>query len=58
MAINDNGSYATRLALAGDMARGGDRIAGKRLVIYQFAARELAHGDWRTGIFQQRSEIR
>lgn len=52
LAINDNASHATRLALAGDIARGGNRIAGKRLVIYQFAARELSHGDWRTGIVE------
>jgi len=50
LAINDNASHATRLALAGDIARGGNRIAGKRVVIYQFAERELAQGDWRTGI--------
>jgi hypothetical protein len=24
-----------------------DRLAGKRLVIYQFATRELAIGDWK-----------
>ena len=29
--------------LAGDPAR----LTGKRVVIYQFAARELAFGDWR-----------
>ena len=50
LAINDNASHATRFALAGDIARGGNRIAGKRVVIYQFATRELAHGDWRTGL--------
>jgi alginate O-acetyltransferase complex protein AlgJ len=44
---NDNGSYATREFLAGEMARGRDRLAGKRLVIYQFAIRELAVGDWK-----------
>lgn len=51
LAINDNASHATRLALAGDIARRGNRLVGKRVVVYQFAARELAHGDWRTGIF-------
>jgi alginate O-acetyltransferase complex protein AlgJ len=44
---NDNGSYATREFLAGEMARGRDRLAGKRLVIYQFAIRELAVGNWK-----------
>jgi hypothetical protein len=44
---NDNGSYATREFLAGEMARGRDRLEGKRLVIYQFAIRELAVGNWK-----------
>jgi alginate O-acetyltransferase complex protein AlgJ len=44
---NDNGAYATRAELARELARGRDRLAGKRLVIWQFAARELSHGDWR-----------
>ena len=44
---NDNGSFATREFLAGEMARGRDRLAGKRLVIYQFAIRELAVGNWK-----------
>jgi hypothetical protein len=44
---NDNGSYATREFLAGEMAKGRDRLAGKRLVIYQFAIRELAVGNWK-----------
>jgi len=26
---------------------GDDRLVGKRVVIYEFAARELAFGDWR-----------
>ncbi len=29
------------------MAKGRDRLAGKRLVIYQFAIRELAVGNWK-----------
>jgi len=45
--INDNGAHATRGALARDLARGIDRLAGKRLVIWEFAARELAVGDWK-----------
>jgi alginate O-acetyltransferase complex protein AlgJ len=41
---NDQGAYATRELLR----RGGEaRLAGKRVVIYQFAARELMFGDWR-----------
>jgi alginate O-acetyltransferase complex protein AlgJ len=33
--------------LAKDLARGRDRLAGKKLVIWQFAARELSFGDWK-----------
>jgi alginate O-acetyltransferase complex protein AlgJ len=44
---NDNASYATREFLAAEMAKGRDRLAGKRLVIYQFAVRELAVGNWK-----------
>ncbi len=44
---NDNGSYATRAILARELARGRDRLAGKRVVVYQFACRELAEGDWK-----------
>ncbi len=29
------------------MARGRDRLAGKKLVIWEFAARELAFGNWK-----------
>ncbi|MFH1080938.1 MAG: hypothetical protein V1766_11900 [Pseudomonadota bacterium] len=44
---NDNGAFATREILAGELARGRDRLSGKRLVIYQFAVRELAVGNWK-----------
>lgn len=44
---NDAGSYATRDMLAGELRRGRDRLAGKKVVIWQFANRELAQGDWR-----------
>ena len=44
---NDSGSFATREILAGELAKGRDRLAGKRLVIYQFAIRELAVGNWK-----------
>ena len=48
--INDAGAHATRRQLARDLARGRDRLAGKRLVILEFASRELAVGDWKTDI--------
>ena len=44
---NANGAFASREALARELTRGRDRLAGKRVVIYQFATRELTHGDWR-----------
>jgi alginate O-acetyltransferase complex protein AlgJ len=44
---NDDGAFATRAILQREIAAGVDRLAGKRLVIWQFAARELAFGDWR-----------
>ena len=47
IAINAGGAHAARQALVADMIRGNDRLAGKQLVIWQFAARELSHGDWK-----------
>jgi len=44
---NDDGAYATREMLSRELARGEDRLAGKKVVIWQFAARELAVGDWK-----------
>jgi len=43
---NDAGAHATREILAAELRRGSDRLAGKKVVIWQFAARELAVGDW------------
>jgi alginate O-acetyltransferase complex protein AlgJ len=44
---NDAGSFATREMLAKELQRGNDRLAGKKLVIWEFASRELAFGDWK-----------
>ena len=44
---NDAGAFATRQLLAGDLKRGRDRLAGKKFVIWEFAIRELANGDWK-----------
>lgn len=44
---NDGGAHATREILARDLAAGRDRLAGKRVVLWQFAARELTAGDWK-----------
>lgn len=40
---NDDGAFATRAML---QRAGADRLAGKRVVVWQFATRELAFGDW------------
>jgi hypothetical protein len=44
IARNDDGAFATREALR---RHEGDPLQGKRLVVWQFAARELTRGDWR-----------
>ena len=44
---NDAGSFATREMLARELRRGMDRLEGKKLVIWEFASRELACGDWK-----------
>lgn len=44
---NDSGAFATRDMLGRELIRGHDRLAGKQVVVWQFAARELALGDWR-----------
>jgi len=47
IAQNDDGAFATREALLRETADGGDRLDGKRVLVWQFAARELSFGDWR-----------
>ena len=44
---NDSGAWATRVLLEERMRRGDDILDGKKIVIWEFAARELAFGDWR-----------
>jgi hypothetical protein len=44
---NSDGAFATREILSRELARGKDRLAGKKVVIWEFAARELAFGDWK-----------
>lgn len=44
---NDSGAFVTREMLGLELARGRDRLAGKKIVIWQFAERELTHGDWK-----------
>lgn len=45
--INNGGSYTTREQLLREIARGTDRLRGKRLVVWQFAVRDLMEGDWK-----------
>lgn len=47
LAVNAGGPAVAREQLASAMASGQDRLAGKRLVVYAFSARELSSGDWR-----------
>jgi hypothetical protein len=44
---NDQGAHATRGILRREVGGATGRLAGKRVVIWQFAARELAFGDWK-----------
>lgn len=53
LARNDGGAYATRDMLRRELARGRDRLEGKRVVVWQFAARELAAGDWRVMVLER-----
>ena len=47
IAQNDSGAYATRRSLARELESGVDRLQGKRVVIWEFASRELSVGDWK-----------
>lgn len=47
IAQNDSGAFATRQALSRELAAGSDRLAGKRVVVWEFASRELSVGDWK-----------
>jgi hypothetical protein len=44
---NSDASFATREILSNELARGRDRLAEKKLVIWEFAARELSFGNWK-----------
>jgi len=44
---NDDGAHATRLMLSQELSRGRDRLAGKRVVVWELSERELSFGDWR-----------
>jgi hypothetical protein len=56
IAQNDSGAFATRQALARELAAGEDRLRGKRVVIWEFASRELSVGDWKTIAWPRRGQ--
>lgn len=47
LARNDSGAFATRQMLFRALLAGEDRLLGKRVVIWEFASRELSVGDWK-----------
>lgn len=47
IAFNDDGAFAARAELARRRAAGQQPLAGRKILIWEFAARELAQGDWR-----------
>ncbi len=57
---NSDGAFATRELLARELRQGRDRLAGKKVVVWEFAARELAFGDWKLLALElgQRAESR
>ena len=48
IARNDGGDHASRSILARELARGRDRLAGKKTVVWVFSARKLPTGDWKS----------
>jgi alginate O-acetyltransferase complex protein AlgJ len=44
---NSDGAFATRMMLQRELAAGRDRLNGKKIVVWEFASRELSFGDWR-----------
>jgi SGNH hydrolase-like domain, acetyltransferase AlgX len=44
---NSDASFATREILSRELAHGRDRLAGKKIVLWEFAVRELAFGNWK-----------
>lgn len=47
LARNDSGAYVTREMLSLELQRGRDRLFGKKVVVWEFAERELSFGDWK-----------
>jgi alginate O-acetyltransferase complex protein AlgJ len=53
---NSDGAFATRQMLQRELAKGRDRLAGKKVVVWEFAVRELAFGDWKIISLEMGSE--
>lgn len=53
IALNNDGATASRRRLAMELAAGRARLAGKKLVVWEFAVRELAAGDWQPIAFAE-----
>ena len=47
IARNSDGAFAARQILQRELAAGRDRLSGKKVLIWEFAVRELACGDWK-----------
>jgi len=45
--VNGGGASATRERLAAELAADSKRLRGVRVVVWEFAARELSQGEWR-----------
>jgi hypothetical protein len=58
IAQNDSGAFATRKLLSEALAAGEDRLAGKRVVIWELASRELAVGDWKPYSYRRPADQR
>jgi hypothetical protein len=56
IAQNDSGAFATRKLLSEALVAGEDPLAGKRVVIWELASRELAVGDWKPYSFRRPAE--
>lgn len=53
---NNNGAFASRAELANQIARDSTRLNNTKVVIFQFATRELSQGDWKLIHFKDREK--
>jgi hypothetical protein len=47
ISVPNGGSWGARFNLVAEMRAGHDRLANKKLVIYEFVDRDLSFGDWK-----------